>query len=201
MVFQIVADNRGPMKGHLTKLSNGIPLEIMDKPALISYSKMLEEFVLRLHQGRIESRNSPNSSNTRLKQISPDIKFMDNAGIVRKTSSLKKRDRKCKHCSRIHEFGAQNCFAQGKTCSFCGKHNHVVEACWNKKKEFSKPKLSSSAEFSPLVNNEEIGKSSILIRDQSTNQEPRNLWNGKSRKANRNRNKRAKNNDWTRIRP
>ena len=104
MVFQIVADNRGPMKGHLTKLSNGIPLEIMDKPALKAYSKMLEEFVLRLHHGRNESKNSPrfpNTSKTRLKQISPDKKVMDNAGMTRKRISLKKREQKCKYCSRI----------------------------------------------------------------------------------------------------
>ena len=171
MVFQIVEDNRRPMKGHLTKFSNGIPLEIMDKPALTAYSKMLEEFVLRLHHGRNESRNSPrfpNTSKTRLKQISPDKKVMGNAGITRKTISLKKRERKCKYCSRIHEFGNGNCFAQGKTCSFCGKRYHVIEACWNKKKGFSKPNLSSSREFSPLVNDEKIGESSILARNPST---------------------------------
>ena len=99
MVFQIVEDNRRPMKGHLTKFSNGIPLEIMDKPALIAYSRLLEDFVVRLYEGRNESRNSPrfpNTSKTKLRQISPDMKVMDNAGITRKTNSFKKRERKCK---------------------------------------------------------------------------------------------------------
>ena len=102
MVFQIVADNRRPMKGHLTKFSNGIPLEIMDKPALIAYSRLLEDFVLRLYEGRNESRNSPlftKSNDSRLKHIYPGLKFTHNAGSTSKTSYLKKQENKCKQCT------------------------------------------------------------------------------------------------------
>ena len=51
--------------------------------------------------------------------------------------------RVCRYCSKKHKFGAVNCSAFNKTCQFCGKLNHVADACWKKHRDLYRPRLSS----------------------------------------------------------
>ena len=147
--------------------SNGIPLELLDKPALIAYSKMLEGLVFRLQNSNSLSECKQWSTNdgegTRencSQESEKSIVSLDRYVPRPRKSHL----RVCKYCSEVHKFGTKNCRAFNKRCQFCGKWNHVVEACWIKHRELYRPELGSFRKLPERKQNKDMTRSCSLVK-------------------------------------
>ena len=153
---------------------NGIPLELLDKPALIAYSKMLESLVYRLQKSKSLtecmqwSTNDGDSIQENCYQRSEKSRI----SVKRYAPKPYKGNlRVCKYCSEAHKFGTRYCRAFNKRCQFCGRLNHVIEACWIKRRELYRPELSSFRELNEMKNHKVVITSSSHEHEKRIHQD------------------------------